>query len=191
MPAITTQTEAQEWYKIVTNWPEYWGNFQRNYQGLLAQSNYIVTKHPEMRAEYDKLVNSGSEMYQRMLAVNRTVNTIKNTWGEFTDWLRGAVGLQGDGLGLIPVAIGAAAAASLIYSVSLWIRDVSQHARKLELMKDLESKGMSPAQAASEAAKFTGSGDGTFFGIDIKWLVIGGIALMILPTIIPMLRKST
>lgn len=189
MPAITTQSEAQEWYKIVTNWPQYWDNFQRNYRGLLAQSNYITTKHPEMRGEYDKLVDSGSKMYQRMLAVDQTVNAIKNTWGEFTGWLKGAVGLQG--LGFIPVAIGAAAAASLIYSVSLWIRDASQHARKLELMKDLEAKGMSPGQAANEASKFTGSGDGTLFGIDIKWLVIGGIALMVLPSIIPMLRKST
>lgn len=189
MPAITTQSEAQEWYKIVTNWPQYWDNFQRNYRGLLAQSNYIATKHPEMRAEYDKLVNSGSKLYQRMLAVDQTVNTIKNTWSEFTGWVKGTVGLQG--LGFIPVAIGAASAVALIISVGLWIRDALQHARTLELMKDLEAKGMPPAQAADVASKFPGSGTGTLFGINIKWLIIGGIALMVLPTIIPMLRKSS
>lgn len=187
MAAITSQSEAQEWYKIVTNWPDYWANFQRNYQGLLAQSSYIVTKHPEMRAEYEKKVDEGSRLYQRLLGVDQTVNSIKNTWGEFTGWLKGAVGLKG--LDAIPVLIGAAAAAALIVSVNQWLMSIATQARRIELMKDLESKGTSPAEAARIASQY-GGGSGSIFGVDLKWVLIGGAALLLLPVILPLLRGS-
>lgn len=187
MGAIVSQQEAQEWYKIVTNWPDYWNNFQRNFQGLLAQSNYITSKHPELLPEYEKLVRDGSQMYNRLLAVNESVSSIKNAWGEFTGWLKGNMGLSGN-LDAIPVVIGAASAATLIYSVALWLREASEHARKIELMKNLEAKGVSPSEAAKMAGDFGSKTTGTLFGIPVKWLLIGAGVLLVVPVILPMIK---
>jgi hypothetical protein len=190
MAAIATQQEAQSWYSVITDFPRYWENMQKNFQGLLAQSEYITTKHPELRDQYDKMVRDGSELYQKMYNINQTVSTIKNSWNVFTDWLQGAVGMSGLGiLPAIPIAISAAAAASTIYLVGQWLTKAAEMAKRIELYKSEEEKGASPEQAALVVDRVLGKpSEGTFFGFPVKWLVIGGIALFALPVILPMLK---
>lgn len=191
MAQIATQQEAQSWYSVVTDFPNYWVNLQKNFQGLLAQSDYIITKHPELRAQYDQMVREGSELYQRMFNLNETVNSIKSNWNAFTGWLQSAVGMSGLGiLPVIPVAIGAAAAASTLYLVGQWLSKAAEMAKRIDLYKSEEAKGLSPQQAAANVDMVLGKpSEGTFFGLPIKWLVIGGIALFALPVILPMFRK--
>jgi hypothetical protein len=190
MAEIATQQEAQSWYSVVTDFPNYWENLQKNFQGLLAQSDYIVTKHPEIRAQYDQMVREGSALFQKMYNLNEAVNSIKSNWDAFTGWLKGAVGMSGLGiLPVIPLAIGAAAAASTLYLVGQWLTKAAEMAKRIDLYKSEEAKGLSPQQAAANVDLVLGKPSaGSLFGIPIKWLLIGGIALFVLPVILPMLK---
>lgn len=187
---IATQQEAQSWYSVITDFPSYWDNLQKNYQGLIAQANYIYTKHPELKAEYDKLLNEGGALYNKMAAINETVTNIKSNWNAFTSWLQSAVGISGLGiLPAIPIAISAAAAAGVIYSVAQWLTKNAELAARLDIFHAAEAKGATPAQASEIANRTIGvPSSGSFFGLPIKWLVIGGIALFALPVILPLLK---
>ena len=192
MAQIATQQEAQSWYSVITDFPSYWNNLQKNYQGLIAQADYIYTKHPELKTEYDKLLNEGGALYNKMAAINETVTGIKSNWNSFTSWLQSAVGINGLGiLPAIPIAITAASAAGVIYSVAQWLTKNAELAARLNIFHEAEAKGATPAQAAQIANQTIGEpSSGMFFGLPIKWLVIGGIALFALPVILPLLRKK-
>jgi len=192
MAQIATQQEAQSWYSVITDFPSYWDNLQKNYQGLIAQADYIYTKHPELKTEYDKLLNEGGALYNKMAAINETVTGIKSNWNSFTSWLQSAVGISGLGiLPAIPIAITAASAAGVIYSVAQWLTKNAELAARLNIFHEAESKGATPAQAAQIANQTIGEpSSGMFFGLPIKWLVIGGIALFVLPVILPMLKRK-
>ena len=185
MAQIATQQEAQSWYSVVTDFPNYWVNLQKNFQGLLAQSNYIVTKHPELRSQYDQMVREGSELYNRMNTLNETINSIKSNWNAFTGWLKSTVGMSGLGiLPIIPVAIGAAAAGSTLYLVGQWLTKAAEMAKRIDLYKSEEAKGLSPQQAAANVDMVLGKpSSGSFFGIPIKMIMIGAAALLLIPLI--------
>lgn len=192
MAEIATQQEAQSWYSVITDFPGYWDNLQKNYQGLIAQADYIYTKHPELKEEYDNLLNQGGDLYNKMSAINDTINSIKSSWSTFTNWLSGAVGLSSLGiLPAIPIAIGAASAAGVIYAVSQWLTKNAELAARLNIFHDAEAKGSTPQQAAAIADQAIGpSSAGTVFGFPIKWIVIGGIALFVLPIILPLFKRK-
>ena len=190
MAQIATQQDAQSWYSVITDFPNYWENLQKNFKGLLAQGGYIATKHPELRPQFDSMVRDGAELYKKMAGIEKTIATIKNSWGVFTGWLQGAVGMSGLGvLPIIPIAITAAATGSTLYLVGQWLTKAAEMAARIDMYKSEESKGLSPEQAASNVDRVLGKpSGGTIFGFPIKWLVIGAIALMAMPTILPLLK---
>lgn len=190
MAQIATQQEAQSWYSVITDFPGYWENMQRNFKGLLAQGGYIAAKHPEMRLQFDSMVREGAELYTKMAGIEKTIAAIKNSWGVFTGWLQGATGMSSLGvLPIIPIAITAAATGSTLYLVGQWLTKAAEMAKRIDLYKSEESKGLSPEQAASNVDRVLGKpSSGTIFGLPVKWLVIGAIALLALPTILPLLR---
>lgn len=182
MAAIANQQEAQEWYKIVTDWPNYWQSLERNYVGLINQGQYIRDKHPEQLTEYNRMLEKGADIYSRARVINDSVNSIKSAWSEFTGWLKGTVGLSG--LGVIPVAVSAVSAGALIYSIGAWLREAADFARRIEAQKQLEAQGKTPQEAADIVSKIPGMGTGDIFKQITKffpWIVIGGVALFILP----------
>jgi hypothetical protein len=192
MAEIATQANAAEWYKIVTDWPNFWSNYQKNFQGLLAQSDWIVTKHPELRAEYDEQVRKGSEMFQRLLGINASVESIKSGWDTFKNWL-GLAGIDGLGfLPAIPVAIGVSAAVSAIAGATYLLKYWSELGARYLAIQDGEAKGLSPAEASKRADTIVGPAGSstTIFGFPLKWIVIGGIALFALPIILPLLKRN-
>lgn len=192
MAEIATQQQAVEWYRIVTDWPNIWSSVQRNFQGLLAQSSFIQTQPAEVRAWYDARVRRASQVYQQAVQVQNTLNSIKSQWDVFTGWLRGTVGMSSLGLlPLIPVAITAASAAAIIVSLTSWLRESSQDSRTIDLLKEGRAQGLTPAQAVDIVTKTRGgSPSGTFFGINIKWLLLGAAALIIIPVVLPMLKRG-
>jgi hypothetical protein len=192
MATLQTQQEAIEWSKILTDWPNIWQSFQRNFQGLLAQSQYMQNKPADVRAEYDAMVRKGSELYQRMFEINASVEKIKGAWNTFTGWLKGVTGLSGLGiLPAIPVLVSAAVAASVIYSAGAWLREASQYARKIETMKSLEAKGVAPAEAARAAGQMVETDAGpSLFGIPVKWILVGIVGLLVVPPVVKMFRGN-
>jgi hypothetical protein len=190
MAEISTQQEAQSWYSVITDFPNYWDNLQKNYQGLLAQADYIYKKHPELKSQYDSMVNEGSTLFNRMNAISNSIANIKSSWNNFTGWLKGAVGLSSLGiLPVIPLAIGAATAGGTLYLVGQWLTKAAEMAKRIDLYKSEEAKGLSPQQAASNVDLVLGKPtSGSIFGIPIKWIFIGGIAIILLPSILPFLK---
>lgn len=192
MAEIATQQAASEWYRIITDWPNFWANFQKNFQGLLAQSAW-VQKRPSLLPEYESNVRKGSELYNKLLAVNNSVNGIKSSWSTFTGWLQGTFGMSGLGLlPAIPVAIGAATTISLIAGATFLLKTWSELGARYLIIQQEEARGATPEQALRKASSIVGApGEpGTFFGINIKWILIGAAALLILPSVLPMLRKK-
>lgn len=190
MAAIATQQQAAEWYKIVTDWPNFWVNFQKNFQGLLAQSAW-VRRHPSLLPEYESNVRKGSELYNKLLAVNNSVNGIKSSWSTFTGWLQGTFGMSGLGiLPAIPVAIGAATTISLIAGATFLLKSWSDLGARYLIIQQEEARGATPEQALRKALSIAGapSEPGTFFGINIKWALIAGAAILLLPVLMPLFK---
>lgn len=172
---------------VLTDFPNYFNNFQTNYQALLAQSAYIYDKHPEMKPEYDKLITSASENYNKLVGIKNIVDKIENAGKTVSSWVKGAFGLSG--LGVAPLiwgAISAASAYAVIASTASWLKDAKMFAQRLEFIKDKEAMGMSTKQAASEANAVFGEPDTQtkFFGIPVSY-ILGGILLIFVvpPTI--------
>lgn len=185
MAAINSQQEATEWYKIISDWPNYWTSVQRNFQGLLAQSSFIQTQSPEVRKWYDERVNKASALYNKANAINISISKIKSAWDSFTGWLKGMTGMSSLGiLPAIPIAITAAGAAATIYEIVTWLKESSNDARTIELLKEARSQGLSPTQAKEIIENRKSGGISDIFGNIrkfIPWILIGGAVILILP----------
>jgi len=188
---IADPSTAQEWYKIVTDFPNFFSNYQTNYQGLIAQANYIYSQHPELKADYDDLLNRSTATYNKLAAIQDTVNQIKNKWSDFTGWLSATFGF-----GFVPLIIAgvsAGAAAAAIYEGTQLLSEMSERASRYNLLKENEAKGMSPQQAADLVNKTygaPGTGKGfSLFGIPVTYIVIGAALLFFAPTIIKAIRS--
>ena len=177
---------------VLTDFPNYFNNFQKNYQALLSQSNYVVTKHPELRGEYDFLVRRASENYQQLNNIRIGLDKIKSTGESIANYFKGIFGFSG--LGFVPLIIAGVSAASafaLITAIANWLVDTKKFAAKLEFIKDQESKGYSPTQAAQAANKIYGEprDESLFFGLPIKWLITGAVLVILGPPLINAFTK--
>jgi hypothetical protein len=172
---------------VLTDFPNYFNNFQTNFQALLAQSNYIVTKHPELRTEYDSLVNTASENYTKLVNIKMGLDKIEAAGTAVVDWVKGVFGFSG--LGFIPLIIAGVSAVSayaIITSVANWLTDTKKFASKLEFIKDQEAKGYSPSQAAQAATSIYGEpkDESLFFGLPVKWIIVGAVLIILGPPLI-------
>ena len=203
-------TDAPSWTKFVTDFRPTKKVFDENYAALLQLRPYIDA-HPSERPEYDRLMFAAVKHKKILDTLQSIYNTVSGwlssvqtalktsgtssgwggTWGsgggfgEYAD----QVGAQGedDALGLLPIVWGVATALAALAAIGYWVKDAYQFSRRLNELQRLEATGMSPADAARVVNKTIGSGN-KFFGIDIKWLIIGGAMLIFGPTIIRMLK---
>lgn len=185
MAEINTQQEAVEWYKILSDWPNYWNSVQRNFQGLLAQSSFIQTQSPDIRKWYDERVRRASALYNKANAINLSVSRIKSAWNSFSGWVKGITGMSSLGiLPAIPIAISAAGAAATIYEIVTWLKESANDARTIELLKEARSQGLTPTQAKDIIENRKSGGIADIFGNIrkfIPWILIGSAAILILP----------
>lgn len=178
---------------VLTDFPNYFRNFQTNFQALLAQSNYIVTKHPELRSEYDALVNRASVNYSKLANIKSGLDKIEAAGTAVVDWVKGVFGFSG--LGFVPLiiaGISAASAYAIITSVANWLTDTKKFAAKLEFIKNQEAKGYSPAQAAAAATSVYGEprDETLFFGLPVKWIIVGAVLIILGPPLINAFTSS-
>ena len=185
---IASPQEAQEWYKIITDFPGFFDSYQRNYQGLIAQAAYVYANHPEWVADYDALLNKSGGTYNKLFAIQDSINSIKGQWSAFTGWLS-----QTTGLGFLPLiwaGIGAASAAAVIYEAGKLLSEMADRGARYNMAKDYEAKGLTPAQAAAQVKSVLGApgSEGTFLGIPYAVWVLGAAALFFAPTLLKKLR---
>lgn len=202
--------EAPDWSKFITDFDATNKMFNDNYQGLIAQGPYVVTRHPELMGEYDRMVAQAKSHKVTLDKLGRIKNTVSgwlssigaffttsgptdpgSSWG----WGGGAWGggsgfgaLEEDGLGIIPAVIwGVAAATAALAVIGKWIKDAYFFSRRLNELRRLEDSGLSPQAAAAVVDKAAGKVVG-FLGLDFKWIVIGGVLLVFGPLIFRMLK---
>lgn len=188
---IASPQEAQQWYQIITDFPGFFDNYEKNYQGLISQGNYIYTYHPEWKADYDALLNKSTSTYNKLFSIRDSINSIKSQWESFTGWLSGAVGLSG--LGILPLiwaGVGAASAAAIIYEAGKLLSEMADRAARYNMAKDYESKGMTPTQAAAQVKGLLGApgSTGTFLGLSYTVWAIGAAALLLGPMLLKRLK---
>jgi hypothetical protein len=185
---IADPNEAAQWYKIITDFPDFFANYQTNYQGLVAQGPYLYANHPEWKADYDALLNSSTDTYNKLFAVQDSIASIKGKWSDFTGWLS-----QTTGFGFLPlvwVGISAASAAALIYEAGQLLSQMADRAARYKMAQDYEAKGMTPAQAALQVKGVLGApgSGGTFLGISYTVWIIGAVALFFAPMLLKKVR---
>lgn len=184
-------SDSTSWYQWVTDFDTAWNNFNTNYQALLSLSDYIYNQHPELKDEYDKLVNDGSTQYAELVQLKDTRDTVAGWLGSVSDYFKSIFGMSGTenmgNMGFVWVAIGIGAAAAALAAVTYWITDAYKFAKKVNAMQDLEAKGYSPQDAAKAVATGTAdSGSGIFANISstVMWIGIGLLAIFVLPKLI-------
>lgn len=157
--------------------------FNTNYNGLLAQRGYIDSKHPELRAEYDQLVSAAQSHQKKLDALNRIKNSVVTWYQDFKRFF-GLGAIQ-----IIPVAIGLGAAGGTLALIGSWIKDAYKFAQRLNELKRLEASGLSPQQASVVLERTLGKANVPFLGIDLKWIILGGIALLTLPALLEGMKR--
>ena len=193
MSAALVESERISWLKAVTDFDETYKKFFKNYNGLLAQRNYILTQHPELALDYEDLVDRANETADKLATINNTVNKVKVWLSGSWSRIKSVFGF--DGLGAIfLVAIPIAAVVAAIAAAGYVINDMYQFGKRIEMYKDAEAKGATPQQAAAVVDRTLGPPGSGIFGTggimgNIKWLIVGGIALLILPPIIRSFRQ--
>lgn len=193
MAGELTKAEAQSWYKIITDFPNYYANFQKNFSALIQQSQYVREKHPELLPEYNRLLESGSKTYGNLMTLKSNVDKMKSMWNSVSDWFKNALSLNG--LGVAPIIWGGMAAGTaigIITAVGNWLTETSTFAARLEEVKRLEASGLSPQQATIEVNRRFGEpgSSGSIFGIPLKAIMYGAIGLIALPIILQFFRKK-
>lgn len=213
--------DVQQWYKVITDFPNYYRNFTENYNAMVSQRDYIQSRHPELASEYVRLMGKGQETYSKMQSLSQQIEAIKSVFASvgssIPDWLKeagvslykvspigvaqtfaqkitGWLGLSG--LGVVPVIIwggvAVGTAIGVLVSVGNWLTETKTFAMRVEEAKRLEAQGLTPEQVTRTLTQRFGepaAAGGTIFGVSIKWIVIGGIALIAAPTVISLMRS--
>lgn len=189
-----TESERAAWYDVLGKFRQRAAEFERSFQDLLAQSAFVQTQSPQVRAEYDALVRKGSETYTRVHQIRQALADVeaalRGAWDFVTGaWqkIAGAVGLSGlGGLGLAPL-IPIAAVTAAIATLGYFLSDYAKFKSKLDELRRLEARGMTPAQAAEVLTTVEGPG---LFG-RIPWIpiLLIGAAMMFLPALLKGMKR--
>lgn len=204
--------EVQSWYKVITDFPEYYRAFSENYNGLLSQHDYVYYSHPELVPEYEKLMAEGTQLKGKLDSVNAAIDGVMNVFHNagttIEDWLSDSGDVIGgtaemawynikdlfnlNGLGILPIiwaGMAVGTAAGVLIAVGKWLTTVQQTASRINRAKELEAQGLTPTEVTERVKAEYGSGDeSTFFGIAVKWWLLGAVAIFVLPPLIGMIR---
>lgn len=168
MAEALNPADAGNWYSWITDFDSTYSGFMDNWNGLLAQQNYVMTAHPELINTYNDLVARG----QKNLAKLNELKATRDYVASWLDWLTNGVqsgidfvsstaqqaydtakswlGLSGvprivigrnlNGLGIAPlVVIGLAAAAAALVVIGYWIKDAYTFAQRLDALQQQET----------------------------------------------------
>lgn len=184
-------SDVKTWARIITDFPGYYKNFQENYNALIQQYQF-VKKYPDLLAEYRRLLEEGNKTYSKLYTLNENIQKLKSIWGSVTAWFRSVTGL-GE-MGIAPViwaGMAAGTALGIFSSVGKYLTEVRGFASRVEEAKRLEAMGKSPEEVTRIIRERYGvpGSEVTFFGIPLKLILFGGLALLALPLILQSMRR--
>lgn len=188
-----------------------------HHPGLLVDYYRLVLRYQQMldtvnqlKAQRDMVagwLNSIGQFFTNMTPDNFVRgsvvigNSISNTVQSGLDWLKGAFGMSEydanrsylGSLGIAPVVVivGIGAATAALIALASLAKDTYEFAQRVEAIKDLEAKGMSPDAAAATVNGVLGApaSGNTVFGIDTNMLMLTAAAVLLGPPLIAALNK--
>lgn len=217
--ADTANTPSPAWYDAVGLFRQKAAQFERNYQGLLAQKSFIDA-HPDLAPQWRALVTSGAQTRARIQTINSAIDAVDNgiqsvasdvadaaasVTGTVSSWwsdIKSAVGLNGAprGLGFLPILVGAASAAAIavaVAAITKWSLDALKFKQRMDEVRRLESTGLTPQQATSVVNQTVGvpgasaSSGISFLGLHVPTPIVVGAALVVAaPVVLRMLEGS-
>lgn len=182
MTEIINPQRTSSWKQWIIDFDKTYRTFNDNYNALLSLDGYIKSKHPELYPKYSQMIVDGNKH-------RNTLNKLKSTRDKVLNWLRSigklfdtqyfrkTEGLSELGIAPLVIGISIAGASAALIAVGRWIKDAKVMSLRLNELRRLEDKGLTPKQAADILDKTLGPMERALFGIDIKWLVLGGIAI--------------
>lgn len=187
------ESEETKWYDIVGRLRSSVDKFRTNFNALLAQRAF-VSQHPTLQAEYNTLANRGSAINQKINEVQGVIDKVSGWFTSIKTTIFGGAAPSPttpigplDGLGVIQV-LPIAVIAGAVALITKWLADVYVFAKKVEEIKRLESKGLSPQRAADMLERAMPTGLMDVLKGNIIWLVIGGVLLLFGPEIIKIIQ---
>ena len=138
-PAI--DVGVNEWNRQVENLKIKAGQFAEIYNKLLADEDF-VKKYPQLADEYNTLMTKGKYLKGTVQKITQAIDWGANLFDN-TSTLNGIKNLNGLGaIQVIPVVVIAGAVTALGY----FINDAYVLNKKIEVMKDMESRGHDPIE---------------------------------------------
>lgn len=184
MSILLQLADISKWQKVIPLFDKTWRDFNESYNTLVRQRGEIYKNHPSLVKDFDGLASRGADVFRQLGKLKDTRNTVVR-------WLSKVGigdGAQLNGLGAIPavaVGVGVVSFGAIVALTIKWLKDFATFNKKYTLAQKLIDDGVSPSQIPSIISKTFNSS----FGSNIKWIVIGGVALIALPTMLSLFRK--
>lgn len=192
--------DAPAWSDFILKFDAAYSQFMANYDALLKLGPYINSQHPELIPQYDALVSTGTDHYNRLIALKKTRDYVSG-WLDWIstgaqqawDYVKGTLGLEGTlGLPVVAPIIGLAAALAALALITKWIVEAYEFAQRLNALQRLEDQGYTPAQAAAAVNATIGpprQSNENVLGIPFELIIWGAIAIFLGPPIIKALTE--
>lgn len=195
---VAGAADETQWYDIVGRLRSSVDKFRVNFSALLAQRAF-VSQHPTLQTEYNTLANRGNAINQKINEVQGIIDKVSGWFTSIKTTIFGGAAPAPapttpttpigplDGLGVIQV-LPIAVIAGAVALITKWLADVYVFAKKVEEIKRLESKGLSPQRAADMLERAMPTGLMDVLKGNIIWLVIGGVLLLFGPEIMRIIQ---
>lgn len=180
---IATQQEQVAWYDLIGRFRSTAQDFEQAFARLVKQKT-IIARHPSLATEYNALLSTAQILKTKIVQTRDATDKVLG-------WLKGLFGFSGLGeLGIVPL-IPIAAVAVSVAAIGKWIKDAYVFSAKLEELQRLEARGVPPSQALRQVQSLTPASRVTLFGFNPRWLVLGGVALLVAPWVFNYFKKQS
>ena len=84
MPVALNATDAPSWWDFITKFDATYASFNENYDALKQLGTYIQTKHPELLAQYNQMMQDGASNAAKLAQLKATRDYVYSwlTWLE-------------------------------------------------------------------------------------------------------------
>lgn len=197
-------TEIRQWVQALTDFDGTFRTVKQNLDGLTMLRAQAASWPPALRAEHDALYRKGRTVYDRLLKLKATRDTVRAWLAKLGSLAKSALGLGQ--LGVLPVIYVAAGLGAFIAAIAAarsFLSDSQGFARRYQTLNETAARliaaGVSPADAYERAAGVAGrvAGEADEPGVIEKFgmralLVVGLIAAayFVLPRLLPAPRRQ-
>lgn len=179
--SIATRAEQVAWYDLIGRFRATAQQFEQLFARLVKQKS-IIAGHPSLAPQYNALLSTASTLQTKIVQTRDATNRVLG-------WLKGLFGFSGLGeLGIVPL-IPIAAVAVSVAAIGKWIKDAYVFSKKLDELRRLEARGVPPSQALRQVQSLTPASGVTLFGFNAKWLMLGGVALLVAPLVFDFFKQ--